>query len=243
MLLLRTKIIQKLVYINEKLIFYPKLTRFYAAKFKDKPITIIDVGSNKGQSIDFFKKISKIAVIFGFEPNKKLYERLVKKHEGNLSISISNKGISSTEGSLTFHENIMDETSTFEELNYNSQYLEKKARILGVAKEDIITDRYSVEVTTLDKFLSEHVGLFFDVLKIDIEGHELQGLKGLFTGARTKFPIRFIQIESHNDDMYQSNSRQGEINDLLLQNGFEAATKIKHGFGDFYEIIFENKNL
>jgi hypothetical protein len=85
--------------------------------------------------------------------------------------------------------------------------------------------------------------MFFDVLKIDIEGHELQGLKGLFTNERTNYPIRFIQIESHNDDMYQSNSKQGEINDLLLQHGFETITKIKHGFGDFYEIIFENKNL
>ena len=82
---------------------------------------------------------------------------------------------------------------------------------------------------------------FFDVLKIDVEGHELQVLEGLFSNG-IQFKIRLIQLESHNDDMYLSNSKHGDIDQLLNKNGYFEIAKIKHGFGDFAEIIYENKD-
>lgn len=239
----RTEVIQKLIHFNEKLIFYPKLKKFYSQHIKDKAVSIIDVGSNKGQSIDFFSGINKNAIIFGFEPNKKLYAGLQKKYSGNANISLINKGISNKEGSLVFHENIMDETSTFENLNYKSDYLKKKAKVLGVSADKIIVDSYEVEVTTLQNFISLHGQTFFEVLKIDVEGHELQSLEGLFMNNTGSLPVRFIQIESHNDDMYQNNDQKHKIDELLQANNFVQVAKIRHGFGDFHEIIYENKNL
>jgi hypothetical protein len=61
-------------------------------------------------------------------------------------------------------------------------------------------------------------------------------------------PIKFIQLESHNDDMYLHNQQsagnsQAQIEELLKMNGFYEVARIKHGFGDFYEIIYENKKL
>lgn len=79
------------------------------------------------------------------------------------------------------------------------------------------------------------------VLKIDVEGHELSCLKGLFVNNNHPLPIRFIQLESHYDDMYLSNTQHGEIHELPQQNGFEKVKEIKHGFGDFSEVIYENK--
>lgn len=240
---LRTKIIQRIIDINESLIFYPKLKKFYSTALQGRPVNIIDVGSNKGQSIDFFRKIDNGARVFGFEPNKKLYTGLIEKYKGNAAIQVFNKGISGSEGRLVFQENIMDETSTFEALNFESEYLKKKASVLGVSAQDIISARYEVDVTTLSLFLQQHPGLFFDVLKIDVEGHELQALQGLFqNGTGAKWPVRFIQIESHNDDMYLNSGNHGEIAALLEANGFAEAAKIKHGFGDFYEIVYENTN-
>lgn len=143
---------------------------------------------------------------------------------------------------MEFHENILDETSTFEDLNFDSKYLEKKAKVLGVTKENIIVDNYKVEVIRLYDFIKEKPNTFFDVLKIDVEGHELQCLEGLFIDEKKKLPIRFIQLESHNDDMYLSNSNHQDIENILNKNGFEKIAEIKHGFGDFAELIFENKN-
>jgi FkbM family methyltransferase len=242
----RTRLIQTVVEINEGLIFYPKLKKFYTDKFStqsSKTPIIIDVGSNKGQSIDFFLKINPLCQIFGFEPNTSLFKKLQEKYKNNPKITVNNLGVSSKKGKLIFQENIMDETSTFEPLNYDSEYLKKKAAVLGVSAENIIVDRYEVEVTTLQSFLNEHSDSFIDVLKIDVEGHEYDCLLGLFNTSLKQYPIRFIQLESHNDDMYLSNKNHLGIENLLKTNGFEEAHKIKHGFGDFYEIIYENINL
>ena len=69
----------------------------------------------------------------------------------------------------------------------------------------------------------------------------MQTLQGLFVDEEIVLPIRFIQLESHNDDMYLSNNRHHDIEKILNKNGFEKIAEIKHGFGDFAEIIFENK--
>jgi FkbM family methyltransferase len=175
-----------------------------------------------------------------FEPNKKLFVYLQNKYQGLNKIKLHNFGVSNTKGELVFHENILDETSTFEELNLDSKYLEKKAKVLGVTKENIIVANYKVNVIRLVDFLKENPNKEYDVLKIDVECHELQCLQGLFAEDKTVLPIRFIQLESHNDDMFLSNNQHQDIETILNKNGFEKIAEIKHGFGDFAEIIFEN---
>jgi hypothetical protein len=65
----------------------------------------------------------------------------------------------------------------------------------------------------------------------------------LFVNEKDVLPIRFIQLESHNDDMYLNNNQHKDIENILDKNGFEKIAEIKHGFGDFAELIFENKKI
>ena len=118
---IRTRIVQKLVHFNEGIFFYPKLKKFYKENLKKEKISILDVGANKGQSIDFFLKMNSNAEIDAFEPNKKLFVYLLNKYKGLENIQLHNFGISNITGELVFHENILDETSTFEELNLDSK--------------------------------------------------------------------------------------------------------------------------
>ncbi|MFK7935522.1 MAG: FkbM family methyltransferase, partial [Saprospiraceae bacterium] len=217
---IRTKVIQAVVGLNEKIIFYPRLKQFYSSALSKSAPTILDVGSNKGQSVDFFLNIYPKATIYGFEPNTSLYQRLINRYRSRNQIQFKNLGVSSQEGTLLFHENIMDETSTFETLNKDSEYLKKKAKVLGVSTDTIIKDSYEVNVTTLDNFIDTIPEEFVDVLKIDVEGHEFDCLSGLFNGTRTHFPIRYIQLESHHDDMYL-NSNHHKITQILNDNKFE----------------------
>ena len=82
---MRTKIIQKLIHINEAIFFYPKLKKFYKQSLINTNINILDIGANKGQSIDFFLEIYPNAIINSFEPNKKLFNYLQKKNKHNLA--------------------------------------------------------------------------------------------------------------------------------------------------------------
>ena len=118
-------------------------------------VTIFDVGANKGQSIDFFCKIFQNPIIHAFEPNPVLYKKLVHKYQKSLNIFIHNLGISDINGELELNETVTDETSTFEKLNYESNYLRMKANVLGVKKEDIIKNKYFVNVIRLDDFIKK----------------------------------------------------------------------------------------
>jgi FkbM family methyltransferase len=239
---LRIKLIKWLIDINEYCFFERRLKKTYKSLIGNNFKIIVDVGANKGQTIDFFKKIKKECKIYAFEPNKNLADQLIIKYHNDETIKILNIGISDKAGKREFHQNVLDYTSSFEELNLNSSYLQNKARILGVKPEEIITASYQVETTTLFDFINAHINQTIDVLKIDVEGHEYPCLIGLFyTGKPVN--IRYIQIEQHNDDMHVNKIPFENIKKLLNDNGFIVKSIIKHGFGNLDEVIFSNTNL
>lgn len=233
----RIKLITKLIHINENIFFYPKLKKIYQKIISTESPVILDVGSNKGQSIDFFLNIYPDSIIYGFEPNERLARDLAIKYKKNVNIKIFNCGISDKKGKLILSETITSETSTFEELNYDSDYLKLKAKILGVSPKNIISNKYEVDVVTLSEFISQNKIKKIDILKIDTEGHEYKCLLGLF-GNGEHCNIKYMQIEQHYDDMYSNIATFGAINELLAKNDFTILEKIKHGFGDFEEIVF-----
>ncbi len=232
---IRVKIIQALLNIHERIFFYPKLRAFYQNQKKIHQPTIIDVGANKGQSIDFFLSLFPNARIFAFEPNPVLFQKLQQKYRRNPLIHLVNKGVSSQNGQLELKETVTDETSTFEDLNYESKYLERKTKILGVNKDQLVRKSYWVNVIRLCDFIREQGITNIHILKIDTEGHEYNCLEGLFS---SDFPnIDFIQLEHHNDDMYLHARHQSpEI--LLTENGFPTFQVISHGFGNLDERIY-----
>lgn len=233
---IRIGIIKKAIDINEKFFFERKMKHFY--KQAGNINTVIDVGANKGQSIDFFLKINPRCRIYAIEPNPDLYRLLLNKYQGFENVSIFNFGISDKSGEKLFFENVFDYSSTFEEINPDSEFLNKKAKILGFDKDSLVKKSYPVNAITLSGFIKEHdLQGKIDILKIDTEGHEYYCLLGLFID-NTKPGIRFIQLENHNDDMYANRIKFSDINDLLNINNFRISKTIKHGFGNFDEVIF-----
>ena len=234
---IRVKIIRILISLNEKIFFYPKLKKAYKKLSLSRSLIVLDVGSNRGQSIDFFTKNFNVKKITGFEPNKKLFNSLIKKYEARQNIEILNRAISSKEDKIIFYENILDETSTLEKINQNSKYLARKAKILGTTAKDLFINKYYVECISLNQFLTTNKIKKVDILKVDVEGHEYRVLKGLF--SRKNNNINYIQLESHDDDMYLNKYK--EIDEILLSNNFSLCKSINHGFGEFKELIYVNK--
>lgn len=238
----RVKIIKGLIGLNERFVFEKRLRRSLRGLLGKPAKLVLDVGANKGQTIEFFLRMDPSCVIHAFEPNKKLIEGLRAKYGANKNIHLHEMGVSDYRGEKTFNENLLDYTSTFEELNMDSDYLQKKSKVLGVDPSDIVTARYQVQTTTLSEFIQAYVTDTIDVIKIDVEGHEHACLNGLFAGG-SNVPVRFLQLESHNDDMYANKTSPEQINDLLVANGFELKAKVKHGFGDLDELIYANTKL
>lgn len=238
---LRVQLIKLTINTIERFTFEKKLRKYYKAVMGSQINVIIDVGSNKGQTIDFFIRINPNCTIYGFEPNPSLFSYLEKKYKGRSNIRLFNMGVSSQNGELIFNENVLNHTSSFENLNKDSAFLKKKARILGVSVDKIIKRSYPVKTITLAEFIQNNITTDVDILKIDTEGHEYSCLVGLFKD-KLNVNIKYLQLESHNDDMYEATSSGSEnIPALLKQNNFELVKKIAHSIGQFDELIYLNK--
>ena len=105
----------------------------------------------------------------------------------------------------------------------------------------MIKSSYKVECVKLSSFIRKYSINEIDLIKIDVEGHEYKVLQGLFDQV-VSFNVKFIQIESHNDDLYR-NSNSDSIERLLARNGFYIYKSIKHGFGDIRDIIYKHEGL
>jgi FkbM family methyltransferase len=176
---LRVWFVGELIKLNEKWIFNRRLLKFYKSKLNRKINSVIDVGANSGQSIEMFLGMNPDCKILAFEPNPRLAQDLSLKYADNPNIQSFQLGISDTPGQKTFHENIFDATSTFEELELTSEYLKFKSMILGVKPAEIVVKSYPVEVTTLADVINSQCTGPIDILKIDTEGHEYACLAGI----------------------------------------------------------------
>ena len=238
---LRVWIVGEFIKLNEKLIFNRRLLKFYNNKLDKKINLVIDVGANSGQSIDLFLELNPNCKIIAFEPNPRLAQNLKHIYSDNPNIQSFQLGISDIVGQKIFHENVFDATSTFEELKMTSEYLKLKSMILGVKPEEIVVESYPVEVTTLFDFIHDQCTEPIGILKIDTEGHEYACLAGLFK-SQLRHDIDFIQLEIHYDDMYINGKSLKEISEILNENGFSLEGKIKHGFGNFEDVVFRRNN-
>ena len=238
---LRISLIRQVIEWNEKLVFSRRLMKFYAKEMPQKVNRVMDVGANLGQTIDEYLKVNSSCEIIAFEPNPTLFANLKKRYQGKNNVILEPLGISNEIGTKTFYENIFHSTSSFEPLDQESEYLQKKAKVLGVSTDQIIKASYPVEITTLAHYINNKVNGPIDVLKIDTEGHELACLHGLFSET-IQHSIEFIQLEVHNDDMYLNSHSFEEITQILEANEYVLAGKIKHGFGDFYDAVFRKKS-
>jgi hypothetical protein len=107
---------------------------------------------------------------------------------------------------------------------------------MGVKPSEIISESIEIETISLREYIEDKKIKHIDLLKIDTEGHELKCLTGLFPLITCE--IDRIQIENHQDDMYKTLDSFESIQALLLENGYQVEVNIKHGFGEFYEMIF-----
>jgi hypothetical protein len=136
---------------------------------------------------------------------------------------------------------VLDYTSSFESLNFDSGYLDQKAKIIGIEKANLIASTYEVQTSTLADFITSNIAdQKIDLIKIDTEGHEFYCLQGLFDQAIVNYPA-YIQIEQQANDMYLNRTAPEQIDSLLKKNGYSEIAKIKHGIGEYYEKVYRNQ--
>ena len=242
---MRIKIIRNAIWILEKVFFYPKLKKelIKIQRLYAPPILILDVGTNRGQSIDFFRSLFNNSIIHCFEPLPHVFSGLIK-YKTDPQIYLNNTCVVSplllkTKGAeVVFWESILDETSTLILPDPTSSYQTLKAKLLG-RDVDKLYRKIKVKAITLDLYCTENRIDKIDILKIDVEGYELGVLEGC-TDLLASNGILCVVLESHDDDMRTSS--KGDIDKLLISSNLQLTSRIRHPFGNFFEEIWI-KNL
>lgn len=147
---------------------------------EDKAIIIIDAGANVGQFADMaLSLIPKKARIYSFEPSANTFQKLEANIQDSRVIKV-NKGLGDEEKQIVL---------------YSSQTGSTTASVFqrNISGE-LQTDHEKIQITTLDLFAAE-IGLEeIHFLKVDVEGADLDVLKGAKRLLKNR-KIKFIQFE------------------------------------------------
>ena len=196
---------------------------------------IFDVGSHRGESIDYFIKLKNLKKIQSFEPQKDIFLVLKKKYKNNNKVILNQIALSQNENYKDFYINDLSSTSGFSRLNKKSLWLKIKNKILN--KKNPIINKIKIRSITIDKFIKQKKIKKIDLLKIDTEGHELEVLKGALKTIK-EHKVKFILIELHFSKMYQNYSKK-KIESFLAKNNFFLLKKFKFPFLSFVDNLYK----
>ena len=151
---------------------------------------IIDVGAHKGEFLEKMLKIEKINTFYAFEPQKHIFYELNKKFSENSKIVLFNYAVDKEVSNKKLQVNKLSMTSSLAEFNDKSLYLKIK-NFLTFSKTNFV-EEHETQTNTIDNIFKE-VNLKKTLLKIDVEGFELNVIKGSQMKLKE---ISFVLIEN-----------------------------------------------
>lgn len=138
-----------------------------------QPNTILDLGSNVGMSVIYFRCKYPAAEITAYEPNPVAFRRLTENTRGMSNVTLWNQAVADHNGTTAFHVGAATVHSS-------------------LFSRPELTSQVNVECRTLDTILAGLPGSV-DLLKFDIEGGECT----IFSAAQNLKSVRHIVGELH----------------------------------------------
>jgi len=160
---------------------------------------VIDVGANIGNHTVFFGKIANVQKVYCFEPNKTAFDILklnVELNDLNTKTELYNIALGSENGKA--------------EIDYNGM-LRNNLGNTSIIKND----HGKIEIKMLDDI--DIIEGKVDLIKIDVEGFEIEVLKGSLGTLKKYRPI--VWVESFD-------TKYAEVNNILLENGYALQQKL-----------------
>lgn len=206
--------------------------------FEKKNLKIIfDVGSYRGEFIDVFEKNHKTAIFFLFEPMKENFSFLKKKFNNRNNIHLINKGISDKNLSMELNVNVTSNASTFSDINESAFFYKLRQFLLG--KKKLTIKKEICEVITLDQFVEKNDVNYIDLLKLDVEGFELEALKG---SANILKKTKYVCVEITFSNIFK-NYENKEVDNFLQRAGFKREKSYLFPVMNFEDRIYKNLSI
>lgn len=204
--------VQQLVYFFGVYEFEKRETNAWIALTEENS-TIMDIGSNFGYYSLLSGAKYESCKIIAFEPAPETFNRLVENINLNnyRNISPYNLGVSLNPGFFTLYL-ANDDNSGMTSLSMPDSFSGRKVE---------------VEVVNIDDFLMEKSLKNINLVKIDVEGNELNVLRSMQNVIRSDKPIIFIELLNNQLNKFGHSITQ--IFDFFMNNGYECFEIDKSG--------------
>lgn len=171
-------------------------------------MNVMDVGTNIGlTALMFAKLVGDEGKVFGFEPDPLNHSKAAKNISLNKfkTLQLFNIGLGDTEGQATIYN-----------VNQGNRGM---LRILNKPEASEMFDKTTINLTTIDRFMCKQQLNGIDLVKIDVEGFELNVLKGASGLLSTRHPVLFIELDDNN--LMEQNASALELLRYLWSFGYE----------------------
>ena len=203
--------------------YYPELMQknfdeLYKEILDNKEVTIFDVGANKGQSIERFKKIFNKKIIHSFEPIKFEFDNIYRKYKNENNLIINNFALGDKIEEKFFNVNHYTGSSSFLETNQKTEWAKLRSKQFKIDPANFVKNKSIVQIKTIDDYCEKNQINKIDVLKIDTQGYEKNVLKGSSKMILSK-KIKFIEIELIFSDIYNKTLSIKDI-EIIIGNNY-----------------------
>ena len=194
---------------------------------------VIDVGAHKGEFLINIIPHVPFKKAYTFEPQLDVFSILKKKLNNDERIKHNNLALSDIIEKKKITINKMTSKLSLSEFDNSSIFLKIKNFLLRQKNEEL--NSYEVTTTTIDNYFEE-LDLSNSLLKIDVEGYELNVLKG---SKNTIKKIKFVLIENQLFNIYKNNNEK-DWHDYLMKNKFTLIKKFRFPLLHFEDRLYKN---
>ena len=173
--------------------------------------TVLDLGCYNGFFMREWLKVCPNAVVHAFEPAPESFAKLNESYGSHPRAKLINSGVGAEAGEIAFN------TST--EKGYFNSFLDIDSKALEKTLFSVDDMRkVTVPVTTLDGYVSEQQMEAIHLIKVDVQGYELNVLKG--STEKTLGITDHWLIESGVERLYHGAPRFTDIIDFMMDHGY-----------------------
>ena len=192
-----------------------------ACRLVEPDLVVVDVGANRGDTVEQFSAKLPLAKIWALEPHPDTFRKLQKRFVHDKRVEVRNLALSDRDGRAIMH------SYTNAAINSLSPVTARADRLMDGAI--VPAPEVDVELRTLKSFCEAESIDRVDILKLDTQGHENAIINGSLEWLASG-KVRYVLAELIFAPLYARQAKAGEVIALLERCGFKIF--------DFYDFVY-----